>query len=110
MAGYLNRVIPLEFPELGGVDEDGNAIVWVKIRNPRTMPMDHLAPDVQGGDQALARQIAANLIRDWHVWDATSDEDEPPLLGLPATPELVAKLPMEVAARISEEVGKSFPQ
>jgi hypothetical protein len=111
MAGYLHRIIPLEFPDLGGVDEYGKAIVWVRIRNPRTVPLDHLDPEVDGqGDMAKVYQMAANLIQDWHVWDATSDDDDPPLLASPPTPELVAKLPSDITARIAKEITDSTPQ
>lgn len=135
MPGYANRIITLTFPELA---EDGDHIEVV-IRNPRLMPVDELRSagdgltraeleQFQAAQQALAAgqpvpdglvtdkdadrgfAMVAKLIIGWHVYDATSTQAEQPLLPLPATPELVRKLPMEILTRLMEEVGKVNPQ
>ena len=112
MAGYRNRSIKLEFPELS---EDGDS-VYVTIRNPKLVPIEALltgvpvGPDGQPLDRDLARKKGyekiANLVIDWRVYDATAIGEEQPLLELPATAELVAKLPFEISERIAEEVNK----
>jgi hypothetical protein len=113
LAGYKNRTVTLEFPDLA---EDGDRI-YVALRNPRMVPVTVLrtrqvARDANGealdpADEQLAVfEVYADLIVDWHVYDATSiDEDQPPL-PLPATAELVGKLPLEIQERISEEVNE----
>lgn len=112
MAGYGNRTILLDFPELS---EEGDR-VHVIIRNPRLVPMQDLIPDDvptsadgkpdQNAQLAAGMAVIARLITAWHVYDATSAEDDQPLLGLPATAALVAKLPMEIQNRIGEEIHK----
>ena len=126
MAGYAKRTIRLDFPELA---EDGDEI-YVVIRNPKTVPPGELvakarrlpaaAPDAEGGegetemdaDEALSttNEIFARLIVRWHVYDGTSTEDEQPVLGLPATPADVGKLPLEILNAIGEELAKANPQ
>jgi hypothetical protein len=54
--------------------------------------------------------MVAKLVIGWRVYDATSTEDDQPLLGLPATTELVGRLPREILERVMEEVGKANPQ
>lgn len=112
MAGYKNRALTLEFPELS---EDGDR-VYVMIRNPKLVPIEQLLTGVPVGadGQPLDRELArrkgyekiANLVIDWHVYDATAVGEEQPLLGLPATADLVAKLPFEISERIAEEVNR----
>lgn len=53
--------------------------------------------------------LVAKLIIGWHVYDATSTEDDMPLLPLPATVESVGKLPMEILTAVMEQVGKAVP-
>jgi hypothetical protein len=112
VAGYANRTILLDFPELS---EDGDR-VHVVIKNPRTVPLAELKPgDLPLGpdgkpDEAQAEaatyKVIAGLVKAWHVYDATDDSDDQALLPLPATSELVVKLPMEITERIAEEIGK----
>lgn len=110
MAGYANRVLTLTFPELS---EEGDN-VHVVIRNPRTMSSGELTPrDVAVGpngqpiDQAEAtragHEVLAKMVIGWHVYDATDASDDQPLLPLPATPDLVAKLPVEIQNRMAAE-------
>lgn len=107
--GYDNRFKRIDFPELG-------SDVYVTIRNPKTMAPSKLRPegvqlDAQGNpaneDEAEAAMygVMAALVRDWHVYDATSDDDDQPLLKLPATVEEITKLPLEILKKLSAELG-----
>lgn len=134
MPGYANRVITLPFPELS---EPGDN-VHVVLRNPRLMPADELRSAGGGGPEDAERLAAvqaaiaagqeppddlvtdkdakrgyalvAKLIIGWHVYDATSTEEDMPLLPLPATVESVGKLPMEILTAVMEQVGKATPR
>lgn len=110
MTGYANRVVRIAFPSL---TEEGQPELFVTIKNPKTMPpRDLIATDVtvdENGlpvDQALAArrssEILARMVIAWRMYDATDwqvDEDGNVLdqkpLPLPATPELVDRLPSE---------------
>lgn len=135
MPGYANRIITLPFPELAEPGDD----IHVVIRNPRLMPVEELrslaggdrskadmdriaaakaaldagqdVPDDLVTDEDAGRGFAmvARLVIGWHVYDATSTEEDQPLLPLPATPELVGKLPQDILTRIMEEVNKANP-
>jgi hypothetical protein len=52
-------------------------------------------------------EVMAKLIVGWRVYDATSLDDNQPLLDLPATPESVAKLPLEIVNKIGETLGRA---
>lgn len=130
MSGYTNRVILLQFPDLGDR-------VSVLLRNPRLLPPSELTPEdvqVDANGQPLDPQAAnvamykvmANLIVAWHVYDASAagaaasidldadnlDEQLQALEGadqvrlIDITPENVAKLPMSIINRIGEEIGR----
>ena len=107
--GYDNRFKRIDFPDLG----EG---VYVTIRNPKTMPPSMLRPegislDAQGNptNEADAEQamykVLATLVRDWYVFDASSDEDDQPRLGLPATAESIQCLPLEIINKIAAELA-----
>lgn len=109
MPGYDNRFKRIDFADLG----EG---VFVTIRNPKTVPPSMLRPEGisldAGGNPVNEEQaehamykVLANLVRDWHVYDATSDDDEQPVLGLPATASSVEKLPLEIINRIAAELS-----
>jgi hypothetical protein len=124
MAGYLNRFIDLPFPDLGGEDpETGAAVVWVRIRNPRLIPVDHLmakttrvkvGPDGQPVEVDLKAQETyermSNLIVAGYVWDALSLDEEPPLLPMPPSPDDVSKMPITILNSIGEELIKANPR
>ncbi len=130
MAGYLNRFIHLDFPELAGVDEQNRAYVWVKIRNPRLIPSGELAGMADkfritddgavevGGDKAADAVFTqfAGLILAGNVWDCTwlpedLDSDDPgPLLPMPPSAADLRKMPMEIFNRIGDEVKKANPR
>jgi hypothetical protein len=110
LAGYKDRVVTLEFDP----DEDGGR-VYVALRNPRKVPVTELqvrpvARDETGNaldpfdEAAAAFEVYAKLIVGWRVYDATSIAEDQPLLDSPATAELVAKLPIDIQERLSEEV------
>jgi hypothetical protein len=110
--GYANRLIRLDFPEFSEPDDP----IFVTIRNPRLVPPDTLIVASlvdRGDDQPVTTpealdgnaQIASRLVVAWNVYDGTDDTDSPRPLGLPATPELVRKLPREIINRIMEEVS-----
>ncbi|MEY9937292.1 hypothetical protein [Streptacidiphilus sp. MAP5-3] len=109
MAGYANRTILLDFPELS---EDGDK-VHVIIRNPKMMPVQDLNPPdfpLQEGETETERDfrqglvVLARLVVAWHVYDATDLNEDQALLPLPATPELVAKLPVEIQTTMGEAI------
>ncbi|WP_055590123.1 hypothetical protein [Peterkaempfera griseoplana] len=113
MAGYANRVLTLPFPEF---TEDGDQTVHVTIRNPKTLPLATLdadlpenlpdgTPDPNHGIKTTY-EVVSRLIIGWHAYDATSDDDDQPPLPLPATPELVAKLPMEILMAVGEKINE----
>lgn len=111
MGRYANASLTINFPDLS----EGDDLIYVTMRNPKTVPLDQLVPgDVptdENGEpdrEALTDAtyaILAGLVTDWHVYDGTTDEDSP-ALELPATVELVRKLPMEILNGLMTEVGK----
>jgi hypothetical protein len=114
MPGYRNRTTRLTFEDLS---EDGD-LVYIVLRNPRTVPTDQLNPrdvdlDAQGRpldpeDAKLAGyETIARLITDWHVYDASVESEDQPLLPLPAQPQDVGKLPLDIQSRIIQEVNRA---
>ena len=125
--GYLNPVITKRFPELG---DD----VWVTIRNPKTMTATELRSkkdietDEQGkvvdSDETMGagNEVIAKIIIGWRAYDGSwvpeidpetgemKPGQEQPRLPLPATAELVAKLPLPVFIWLGEEIAKINPQ
>jgi len=107
MPGYANRIVTLTFPEF---TEPGDTTINVVMRNPKTVPAQQLigtTPDDPADQQAAFRaglEVLAGLVVGWHVYDATDTADDQAPLPLPATPELVAKLPMEIQNRMAAEL------
>ena len=126
MPGYANRVITLQFPELTDDDDLPDRPVQVVLRNPRLMPPGELTPEhVETDENGVPKdveaakyannKIIAKLIIGWRAFDASDirvDDDGNELpqepLPLPATPELVAKLPLAIFKRLSQEVTNAF--
>jgi hypothetical protein len=122
MSGYAGRVVTLKFPEL---TEDHEPEIHVVMRNPRLMPPGELTPENveldennQPKDLEAAKKannaVLAKLIIGWRAYDASDiqvDADgnllpqEP--LPLPATPELVEKLPAAIFLRMVQEVTEA---
>ena len=120
MTGFRNRIVTLQFPEL---TDDGDPVLHVVLRNPQTVPPSDLAPDdIALGpdgtplDKDLAaqrsREIIASLVVGWRMYDASDfgynpetglPTDQKPL-PLPATADLVDKLPMVVIRRINDTI------
>ncbi len=118
--GYANRLVHVDFTE--ELAEPGDT-VWVTIRNPKHLTAKELRPrdvamradgvtpvNMDDATDAMYETLS-KLIVGWHVYDAsdfTLDVDGAPgiqaVLPLPATPELVAKLPVSIIRRLSEEV------
>lgn len=123
MTGFRNRILTLQFPDL---TDEGDPILHVVLRNPKTVPPTDLVPDdLPVGpdgtplDQALAaqrsREIIARLIIGWRMYDASDfgydpetglPTDQQPL-PLPATPELVDRLPMDVIREINKAIKEA---
>jgi len=123
VTGFRNRILTLSFPDLTDEDEP---ILHVVLRNPKTVPPTDLVPDdLPTGpdgvplDQALAaqrsREIIARLIIGWRMYDASDfgydpetglPTDQQPL-PLPATPELVDRLPMDVIREINKVISEA---
>lgn len=122
--GYKQPVITLNFPEL--TDNPDTDPIRVVIRNPRLMAAGELSgsadmavgPDGQPVESAENENRAykqfAKMVIGWRVYDATADivldqdmnviGDSAQLLPLPATPDLVAKLPLVILTRLSQEL------
>lgn len=123
MTGFRNRIVTLQFPDL---TDEGEPVLHVVLRNPQTVPPTDLVPDdIAVGpdgapvDQALAaqrsREIIARLIIGWRMYDATEFGYDPETglatdqqpLPLPATPELVDRLPMAVIREINRTIKEA---
>lgn len=123
MTGFRNRILTLQFPDL---TDEGDPVLHVVLRNPQTVPPTDLVPDdIAVGpdgvpiDRELAaqrsREIIARLIIGWRMFDATDFGYDPETglatdqqpLPLPATPELVDRLPMAVIRRINEVITEA---
>lgn len=112
MAGFKNRLITIDFPDLA---EDGEPPLYVTIRNPQLVPLDWMLSrtptDANGvpldADAALweSYERIAKLITSMRMYDAAAAGDDLPLLELPATPEKVARFPKVVTNRIAEEMN-----
>ena len=107
MPGYANRTVHIEFPELS---EPGD-LIYVVLKNRKTVPLEVLTgPETQPSgaepDPArFAREVIARMVTDWHVYDAFDDNPDQAPLPLPATPELVAKLPVEIRTSLSKALS-----
>jgi hypothetical protein len=114
LPGYLNRFVDLDLSEYG----EG---CYIRIHNPKVVPQSMLEPDkkiVVGADgkpvdsdaaQAGTQEVLARLVKDWQVYDATCFDDEQPLLSLPATPDLIRRLPFGVLAQLNKLVTDAIP-
>ncbi len=117
MAGYADRLLRIEFPDLTC---DGDPVVFIAVRNPRIVPMSVLQGDTEvavdpttgmptdpKAAEAAMLSTMSVLIKDWLVFDGMDEADDPAPLPLPATPDLVAKLPAEIITRLSKEIGEA---
>lgn len=126
MAGYANRIVTLNFPELSE-DQDKDPI-RVVLRNPNLEPPQALIPkgdieiiDGRPVDPQAAllsgAEVIAKLIIGWRVYDSTAsitlnENLEPvgdqPLLPQQFTAENVAKLPGVIQNRIAELIQEAL--
>ena len=117
MPGYLNRFIDINLSEYG----EG---CFVRIHNPKVVPQSMIdgsrkvengpdgkpLPEYVEAAKANSDEILCRVIKDWKVYDATAvDADEQPLLELPVTPELLAKLPVGIKLQIAETFSDAMP-
>lgn len=121
MAGYRNRTITLEFPDLS---EDGDRVFLV-MRNPRTVPFEELQPRqvATGPDgmpldpidaRAASYDMLARLIIGGRLYDAAlpenldpafaEQESDQPLVQFPMSGKQFGTLPVEIQNRVAEEV------
>lgn len=116
MPGYLNRFIDIDLAE-----EFGEGC-YVRIHNPKVVPQSMLEPtkkiQLDADNKPVDRDAAAagsdevmcRLIKDWHVYDASDlDAEDMPLLTLPATPDLLAKLPLGIKMKVSKTITDAMP-
>ena len=107
MPGYANRNIRYDFPELS---EPGDQ-VYVVLRNRKTVPLEMLTGPEDGGQEEtkdparFSREVIARMVVDWHAYDAFGAGADQEPLPLPATPELVAKLPIEIRTTLSKALS-----
>lgn len=125
MAGYANRVVRIAFPDLTEADTDE---LFVVIRNPKTMTVDELTPQDVALDPATgqpvdtdlaaqrSREIIARLVVAWRMYDASDFSVDPDTgipteqapLPLPATAELVRRLPMAAIQAINDKISEAI--
>lgn len=114
--GYKNRIVRLTFDEL--VD-DGDTC-WIDMLNPALQPTEKLTPkDIEVDADGVPKdfreaematyEMFAGLIVGWRVWDGTDASSEPQTLALPATADLVAKLPIEIVKAIGDKISEALP-
>lgn len=91
--------------------------MYVTLRNPLTVPAETLlrrnVPTGTDGEPldpaepiGAGCEVLSRLIVDWHVYDATATGDDQPPLPLPATEDLVRRLPSEIQNKLSAEVAE----
>lgn len=106
MPGYANRTVRIEFADLSEPDD----LVYVVLRNRKTVPLEVLtgpedAKDGETNPAKFSREVIARMVVDWHVYDAGDPNADQAPLPLPATPELVAKLPVEIRTALSKALS-----
>lgn len=138
--GYKNRIIRIDFPELAEDTGDPIFILLRNPKLMPATELRSYAEKISpesaaaaGGDDPAAAVAAAAGDRDmdaayrmfarmivaWRVYDATAVPQvdaagnitgDQPLLPLPATADLIAKLPLEIIERLGAELGKASPK
>lgn len=129
---YLNRTITLRFDgesTLDGVEDDKGKPyllpllgddVWVTIRNPMLMPQSMLMPqtdiEVRPDGQPVSRAAAiqagaavvAGLVVAWSLNDVLDMADDPTVLPMPATAEMLSnQVPSAVCDAIAALIGRA---
>jgi hypothetical protein len=109
--GYAQRIVRVPMPQfqLEGLPEP-----WVEMRNPglmATSSLDEMGNGLRGikvgedgeptaGDTQVVLATMVRLLRRWCMWDATSEEDVPPLLPETITADMVQRAPLGVIKAI----------
>jgi hypothetical protein len=58
------------------------------------------------GDTKVILETMGKMLRRWSMWDATSDDDEPPMLPETVTLEMLGKAPIGVLGAL----GRAFKE
>ena len=103
MGGYRDRTVRLTFDEYA---EPGDEL-FIVMKNPKLVPL--IEPDENSGKSQLQLSFErlAGYILDWRIYDPASNDEDQPLLPLPATGELFAKLPSGIQTAVADEVNKA---
>jgi hypothetical protein len=116
--GYAQRITRISMNEFR---LEGQPELWVEMRNPGLMApnsIDEITDGLKGmkmgddgepvssGDTKVILETMGKMLRRWCMWDATSDEDEPPMLPETVTLEMLGKAPLGVLAAL----GKAFKE
>lgn len=116
--GYAQRTTRIYMNQfrLEGLPE-----LWIEMRNPglmapsaidemstglRGVKTDDQGDPVDGTDTTLIMETVARLMRRWSMWDATSDDQVPPMLPEAVTIEDLNKAPIGVLGAI----GRAFKE
>jgi hypothetical protein len=115
VGGYAKRIVRLPMPQfaLPGLPD-----LWIEIRNPGLLAQSTIEEMQQGlrgvtvdeagepgeADSKLILETMSSLLRRWCMWDATSDDDIPPLLPETVTVADLSRAPLGVLG----EIGKAF--
>jgi hypothetical protein len=105
--GYAQRIVRIPLPQFHLAEVPAP---WVEMRNPGLMAQEALeeighgltgvtiGPDGQPSeaDSELVLATMARLLRRWCMWDASSEDDVPPLLPETVTVESLRKAPLGV--------------
>lgn len=127
--GYAHRVVTLRFDDLAEADENGEASenLFIVLRNPKLVPLADILPAHVNQDgtantaeaMAMLNDVASKLIIGWRMYDCAGDiaidpdtgedlSDEQQLLPLPATPDLVGKLPGVAQTRLQKLITEAI--
>lgn len=110
MPGYANRLVTRTYPDLSEPDDQ----VHIVLRNPKTVPIDDLIPDVNDAGGVIPEsemrqatyEVIARLVVGGHLYDATAVGDDQPLLDYPLTPKTVAALPMDIINDLAKLISE----
>lgn len=108
MAGYKQRTVRLEFPELA---DD----CWVDIVNPKMITqgmLPNITPEATEAEQAEAGMAAMGaLVVRWNVWAVDDADDNPAVLATPKDdPSVLSRIPLEIVAAVGAKVAEANPQ
>jgi hypothetical protein len=140
LAGYRDRIIRITFPGLTDDNDKDPVWIIIRnpalmpadelrsyadkispgaVTAAANGTSDGMSAQLSGSDMDAAYRMFSRLIIAWRVYDATAIPEineagevigEQPLLPSPATPDTIARLPLEIINRLSEELGKAAPR